>query len=117
MEELGSFEQVEESRTPVDAGVIFRLRLEATAVAKELVDVEYRNVALRLLKEVGHAGDLADLLAANLLPTVDDKQRVLETADPFERVNLLLQQVQRIRAVLPGRRSFWRDIRRWFRPR
>ena len=78
MEELGSFEQVEESRTPVDAGVTFRLRLEATAVAKELVDVEYRNVALRLLKEVGHAGDLADLLAANLLPTVDDKQRVFE---------------------------------------
>src|SRR5690349_24885777 len=43
---LASFEQVGEPRTPVDPGLVFRLRLEATAVAKELVDVEYRNAVL-----------------------------------------------------------------------
>lgn len=60
-----------------------------------------------VLSPVDDPWQLTDLIAANLLDSVEDQQRVLETRDPLKRVELVREHLRRLELTLT--RSPWSE--------
>ena len=91
-----------ESAVQADGEFAARQSLESVLRTPAFRQVEGRGRALKLVESSLGLGELADLLAATLLPTsaVEVKQCMLEEMDPLRRAGLLLSELQVLQGLL-----------------
>jgi len=78
------------------------LAINLKKLAREVIELmpELPAAAGELVESITHPGHLADLIAANVDVTLEEKQQVLETIDLKARMKLVLELLNRKREVL-----------------
>jgi len=94
-------EPVEETPTGEDVEVE-ALAINLKKLAREVIELmpELPAAAGELVESITHPGHLADLIAANVDVSIEEKQQVLETVDLKARMKLVLELLNRKREVL-----------------
>lgn len=81
-----------------EARVLHELRAGLRRIAR--VDPRIELDVLRELMPLGDPWQLVDLVAGNFVPSVEDRQRLLEASDRLERLELLRGHLQRLELTL-----------------
>jgi ATP-dependent Lon protease len=91
-----------EDRTPVDDVEVEALAINLKKLAREVIELmpELPAAATELVDSITHPGHLADLIAANVDVSIEEKQQVLETIDLKARMKLVLELLNRKREIL-----------------
>jgi len=91
-----------EDRTPADDVEIEALAINLKKLAREVIELmpDLPAAATELFESITHPGHLADLIAANVDFTIEEKQQVLETVDLKARMQLALELLNRKREIL-----------------
>jgi ATP-dependent Lon protease len=91
-----------EDKTPVDDVEVEALAINLKKLAREVIELmpELPAAATELVDSITHPGHLADLIAANVDVTIEEKQQVLETVDLKARMKLVLELLNRKREIL-----------------
>jgi ATP-dependent Lon protease len=78
------------------------LGINLKKLAREVIELmpELPAAASELVESITHPGHLADLIAANVDVSIEEKQQVLETTDLKERMKLVLELLNRKREIL-----------------
>ncbi len=78
------------------------LAINLKKLAREVIELmpELPAAASELVESITHPGHLADLIAANVDVSIDEKQQVLETIELKPRMKLVLELLNRKREVL-----------------
>jgi len=94
-------EPVEETPAGEDVEVE-ALAINLKKLAREVIELmpELPAAAGELVESITHPGHLADLIAANVDVSIEEKQQVLETVDLKARMKLVLELLNRKREVL-----------------
>ncbi|HWV39653.1 MAG TPA: endopeptidase La [Vulgatibacter sp.] len=94
-------EAVEETPAGEDVEVE-ALAINLKKLAREVIELmpELPAAAGELVESITHPGHLADLIAANVDVSIEEKQQVLETVDLKARMKLVLELLNRKREVL-----------------
>ncbi|AKU91522.1 endopeptidase La [Vulgatibacter incomptus] len=94
-------EPVEEAKPGEDVEVE-ALAINLKKLAREVIELmpELPAAAGELVESITHPGHLADLIAANVEVSIEEKQQVLETVDLKARMKLVLELLNRKREVL-----------------
>jgi ATP-dependent Lon protease len=91
-----------EDRTSVDDVEVEALAINLKKLAREVIELmpELPAAATELVESITHPGHLADLIAANVDVSIEEKQQVLETVDLKARMKLVLELLNRKREIL-----------------
>jgi len=94
-------EPVEDQTAPEDVEVE-ALAINLKKLAREVIELmpELPAAATELVESITHPGHLADLIAANVDVSIEEKQQVLETVDLKARMKLVLELLNRKREIL-----------------
>lgn len=78
------------------------LGINLKKLAREVIELtpELPAAAIDLIESISHPGHLADLIAANVDVTIEEKQSILETVDLNARMQLVLELLNRKREIL-----------------
>ena len=78
------------------------LGINLKKLAREVIELtpELPAAAIDLIESITHPGNLADLIAANVDVTIEEKQSILETVDLNARMQLVLELLNRKREIL-----------------
>ena len=78
------------------------LGINLKKLAREVIELtpELPAAAIDLIESITHPGHLADLIAANVDVTIEEKQSILETVDLNARMQLVLELLNRKREIL-----------------
>ncbi|WP_373045124.1 endopeptidase La [Vulgatibacter sp.] len=78
------------------------LSINLKKLAREVIELmpELPAAATELVESITHPGHLADLIAANVDVSIEEKQQVLETVDLKQRMKLVLELLNRKREIL-----------------
>ncbi len=78
------------------------LGINLKKLAREVIELmpELPAAATELVESITHPGHLADLIAANVDVSIEEKQQVLETVDLKARMKLVLELLNRKREIL-----------------
>ncbi|HLV59785.1 MAG TPA: LON peptidase substrate-binding domain-containing protein, partial [Fredinandcohnia sp.] len=87
---------------PTDDVEIEALAINLKKLAREVIEQmpELPAAATELVESITHPGHLADLIAANIDVSLEEKQRVLETIELRDRMKLVLELLNRKREIL-----------------
>src|SRR5690606_24164981 len=87
---------------PTDDVEIEALAINLKQLAREVIEQmpELPAAATELVESITHPGHLADLIAANIDVSLEEKQRVLETIELRDRMKLVLELLNRKREIL-----------------
>jgi ATP-dependent Lon protease len=91
-----------EDKTAAEDVEVEALGINLKKLAREVIELmpELPAAATELIESITHPGHLADLIAANVDVTIEDKQSVLETVDLKARMKLVLELLNRKREIL-----------------
>ena len=91
-----------EDKTPADDVEIEALAINLKKLAREVIELmpDLPAAATELFESITHPGHLADLIAANVDFTIEEKQQVLEMVDLKGRMQLALELLNRKREIL-----------------
>src|SRR5690606_31047424 len=87
---------------PGDDVEVEALAINLKKLAREVIEQmpELPAAASELVESISHPGHLADLIAANIDVSLEEKQRVLENVELKARMKLVLELLNRKREIL-----------------